>query len=59
MPSVSSVSGPRITLLLARQTNHALPRLGSGLNLYGAPAQAAGNSKLRMSVQGSHISIRA
>ena len=57
-PQAVSAPRPSVTLLRAAPLNRPLPRLGSGVNLFEAPAQASGNSKIKMQVQGSYISVR-
>lgn len=61
MPGVSNVSSSPagMALLRAAFTPRALPRLGEGLNLFDAPPQAAGNSRLKLDTQGANISVRA
>jgi len=59
MATSAIAQGKPIAPLMAFPTRRTLPNLGSGMNLFDQSAQAAGNLKLRLEVQGSYISIKA
>ncbi|MBI5813998.1 MAG: hypothetical protein HZB29_00115 [Nitrospinae bacterium] len=51
--------GSKLALLRAYPMKRWLPKLGSGLNMFEAPMQAAGNMKLRVKANVPHFAAKA